>query len=117
MATTNDNTSLVASTANLLERLGLLDLIMPAVRDRIQAIDAEALVDDVVVYVRRNPEILVGIFGSLTIASAVLVYLVRRAEEEEEARQQRQRAASRNTSSSSSKSRTQSKRRTAERKE
>lgn len=120
MASSNEGNSAVGAAANLIDKLGLMDLILPAVRSRLKRIDTEAVIDDVFEYVQRNPEILVVIFGSLTITSGLIVYLVRRAEEEE--RQQRERERRREQEreeddrpkTSSSKSR---KRRTSERKE
>ena len=113
MATKNDAAS---SAADLIQRLGILDLIVPTIRSRVQKIDAEAVLDDAVEYLRRNPEILVVLFGSLTVTTGLIVYLVRKAEEEEREAQRRreERSASR---TSTAKSRTSTNRRTAERKE
>jgi hypothetical protein len=114
----SEGNSAVGAAANLIDRLGLMDLVIPAVRSRLKKIDTEALIDDVFDYVQRNPEILVVIFGSLTITSGLIVYLVRKAEEEEREERERERRREREEGdrprSSSSKSR---KRRTAERKE
>jgi hypothetical protein len=102
------------AAADLIQRLGIIDLIIPTIRGRVEKIDADAILDDAIEYVRRNPEILVVLFGSLTVTTGLIVYLVRRAEEEE--REAAQRRAERSASSSSAKNRTQTKRRT-ERKE
>lgn len=112
MATRNDAAS---SAVDLIQRLGLIDLIIPTLRSRVEKIDAEAVLDDAVEYLRQNPEILVVIFGSLTVTTGLIVYLVRRAEEEEREAQRRRDESS--SSRTSAKSRTQAKRRTAERKE
>ena len=112
MATRTD----AATTAtDLIQRLGLIDLIMPVIRSRVQKLDAEAVLDDAVEYLRKNPELLVVIFGSLTVTTGLIVYLVRRAEEEE--REAERRRDERSSSRSGAKPRTQTKRRTVERKE
>jgi hypothetical protein len=113
MATRNDAAS---TAADLIQRLGLIDLIIPTIRSRVQKIDAEAVLDDAVEYLRRNPEILVVLFGSLTVTTGLIVYLVRRAEEEEREAERRREERS-DSRPSAAKSRTQTKRRTAERKE
>ncbi|MCU1348424.1 MAG: hypothetical protein JWO56_1454 [Acidobacteria bacterium] len=112
MATRTDAAS---TAADLIQRLGLIDLIIPTIRARVQKIDADTIVDDAVEYLRRNPEILVVLFGSLTVTTGLIVYLVRRAEEEE--REAERRREERSESRPSPKSRTPAKRRTVERKE
>jgi len=104
------------TAADLIQRLGLMDLIIPTIRSRVQKIDAEEILDDAIEYLQRNPELLVVIFGSLTITSGLIVYLVRRAEEEEREAQRRREERS-SSRPPATKSRSQKKRRTAERKE
>jgi len=108
-------TDAAGTAADLIQRLGLVDLLIPTIRARVQKIDADALVDEAVEYVRRNPEILVVLFGSLTITTGLIVYLVRRAEEEE--REAERRREERADSRASARPRRPTKRRRAERKE
>lgn len=78
--------SVVASAAateglfELIERLGLVDLVVDKVKQRVEEIELDELLDDVRDYLKKNPEVLVVSLGALTIASGIIVYLNARRE-------------------------------------
>ena len=63
---------------DIVERLGVVDLVIDRLRARIEDVDTDELMDDVTDYLRRNPEVLVVALGTITIAAGVIVYLSRR---------------------------------------
>ena len=63
---------------DLVERLGLVDLIVGRVRSRIEEIDVDDLLDEVTDYLRRNPEVLVVTLGAATVTTGLLVWLASR---------------------------------------
>ncbi|HEY2092822.1 MAG TPA: hypothetical protein VGJ81_13110 [Thermoanaerobaculia bacterium] len=86
---------------DLVQRLGLLDIAVDKIRTRLEQTDVEEMLDDVTDYLRRNPEIVVVLLGTVTVAAGMIVYLERadrwrnwtiEAEEEEEPAPQRPRA-------------------------
>jgi hypothetical protein len=63
---------------DIVERLGVVDLVIERLRGRIQEVDTDELMDDVTDYLKRNPEVLVVALGTITIAAGVIVFLSRR---------------------------------------
>jgi hypothetical protein len=85
---------------DLIQRLGLLDIAVDKVRARIEQTDIEELLDEATDYLRRNPEVVVVLLGTITVAAGMIVYLERAerwrswndAQEEEEPAPQRPRS-------------------------
>jgi hypothetical protein len=86
---------------DLVEKLGLVDLVMGRMKARLEDTDIDELMDEVADYLKRNPEVLVVSLGALTVAVGMLVWLnsrrewdgsERRGREEEETRPARVRA-------------------------
>lgn len=67
---------------DIIERLGVVDLVVDRLRARLQEVDIDDLLDDVGDYMRRNPEVVVVALGTITVAAGVLVYLMRSEERE-----------------------------------
>jgi hypothetical protein len=65
---------------DLVQRLGLVDIVLGRVKSRIEETDIDELLDDVTDYLRRNPEVLVVSLGAVTIATGLLVWLNTRRE-------------------------------------
>ncbi len=65
---------------DLVERLGLVDLVVGRIKARIEETDIDELFDDVTNYLRRNPEVLVVTLGAITVATGLLVFLNNRRE-------------------------------------
>jgi excinuclease UvrABC helicase subunit UvrB len=65
---------------DLVQRLGLVDLIVARLKSRLQDTDVDELFDEVADYFRRNPEVLVVTLGAVTVATGLLVYLNNRRE-------------------------------------
>ncbi|MFP5245127.1 MAG: hypothetical protein ACLGH0_00440 [Thermoanaerobaculia bacterium] len=65
---------------DLVDRLGLVDLVLDRVKSRIEETNLDELLDEVTDYLRRNPEVLVVSLGAVTIATAMLVWLNNRRE-------------------------------------
>src|SRR4051812_38383934 len=65
---------------DIIERLGLLDLVVDRMRARLQEADIDEVLDDIGDYMRRNPEVVVVALGAITVAAGVLVYLTRNEE-------------------------------------
>ena len=63
---------------DIVERLGVVDLVIDRLRARIEDVDTDEVMDEVTDYLRRNPEVLVVALGTITIAAGVIVYLSRR---------------------------------------
>lgn len=76
--------NVVASAASsdalldLVERLGLVELVVGRVRSRVEEIDVDELLDEVTDYLRRNPEVLVVTLGAATVTTGLLVWLASR---------------------------------------
>lgn len=65
---------------DLVERLGLVDVVLGRVKSRIEETDIDEVLDDVADYLRRNPEVLVVSLGAVTVATGLLVWLNHRRE-------------------------------------
>ena len=64
------------STENLIDivqRLGLVDMVVNRLRARVEATDIDEMIDDVTNYFRRNPEMVVVALGTLTVGAAVAI--------------------------------------------
>jgi hypothetical protein len=79
------NTNAAAMSADtlidLVQRLGVVDIVVNNLRSRIAATDVDALMEDATDYLRRNPEMIVVGLGTLTLAAAAVVFLTDRSEE------------------------------------
>jgi hypothetical protein len=64
----------------LIERLGVVDIVMGRLKARLEETDLDELFDEVKDYLERNPEVLVVSLGALTVATGMLVYLNSRRE-------------------------------------
>lgn len=60
---------------DLVERLGLVDMVVGKVRSRIEETDIDELLDEGTAYLRRNPEVLVATLGAATVATGLVVWL------------------------------------------
>ncbi len=71
----------VASAVNtdtlidLVQRLGLIDMVIDKMRARIEEADIDEFLDDAGKYIRKNPEAVVVGLGAATLAAGVLVFL------------------------------------------
>jgi hypothetical protein len=65
---------------DLVERLGLVDIVVGRVKSRIEETDVDELLDEATEYLRRNPEVLVVSLGAVTVATGLLVWLNHRRE-------------------------------------
>ena len=65
---------------DLVERLGLVDVVLGRVKSRIEETDIDEILDDAADYLRRNPEGLVVPLGAVTVATGRLVWLNNRRE-------------------------------------
>ena len=63
---------------DIVQRLGVVDLVVDRLRSRLEELDTDDLMDDVTDYLKRNPEVLVVALGTITIAAGVIVFLSRR---------------------------------------
>lgn len=59
----------------IIERLGLMDVVLGRVKSRIAEVDLDEVLDDAADYLRRNPEVLVVTLGAVTVATGLLVWL------------------------------------------
>ena len=60
---------------DLVERLGLIDLVTARLRARLEEVDVDELFDELGDYVRRNPEVLVVALATITVSAGLIVYL------------------------------------------
>ena len=74
-----------AGILDIVERLGLVDMVVDRVKGRLEEVDVDDLIDDVGDYLKRNPEVLVVSLGAVTIAAGALVYLNKRNDKPERA--------------------------------
>ena len=65
---------------DLVERLGLVDLVMSRIKSKIEETDVDDLFDEITYYLKRNPEVLVVSLGAITVATGMLVWLNSRRE-------------------------------------
>lgn len=64
----------------LIERLGVVDIVLGRLKSRLEETDLDELFDEVKDYLKRNPEVLVISLGTLTIATGLMVWLNARRE-------------------------------------
>ena len=67
-----------AAILELVERLGLVDMVVERVKGRLEEVDIDEIIDEIGEYLKRNPEVLVVSLGAITIATGALVYLNKR---------------------------------------
>jgi hypothetical protein len=67
-----------AAMFEIVERLGLVDMVVDRIKARLEEVDVDDLLDDIGDYLKRNPEVLVVSLGAVTIAAGALVYLNKR---------------------------------------
>lgn len=65
---------------DLIEKLGLVDIVVGRVKSRLEETDLDELFEDVKDYLKRNPEVLVVSLGALTVVTGILVFLNSRRE-------------------------------------
>lgn len=65
---------------DLVERLGLVDLLMGRIKSKIEETDIDELFDEITDYMKRNPEVLVVSLGAITVATGLVVWLNSRRE-------------------------------------
>lgn len=65
---------------DLIERLGVVDIVIGRLKSRLEETDLDELFDEVKDYLKRNPEVLVISLGTLTIATGLLVWMNSRRE-------------------------------------
>jgi hypothetical protein len=65
---------------DLVERLGLVDLVVGRIKSRVEDTDLDELLEEVTDYLRRNPEVLVVGLGAVTVATGLLVWMNARRE-------------------------------------
>ena len=63
---------------DIVERLGVVDLLVDRLKARIQEVDTDDLMHEVTDYLKRNPEVPVVALATITIAAGVIVFLSRR---------------------------------------
>ena len=75
-------TSAVGTDAliDLVEKLGLVDIVVGRLKSKLEETDLDDLFDDVADYLKRNPEVLVVSLGAITVATGLLVWLNSRRE-------------------------------------
>jgi hypothetical protein len=74
---------------DLVERLGVVDLVIGRMKAKIEETDVDDLFDEVGDYLKRNPEVLVVSLGAITVATGMLVWLNSRREWDGEERRER----------------------------
>ena len=67
-----------AAILDIVDRLGLVDLIVDRLKARLDDVDTDQILDEVADYLKKNPEVLVVSLGAVTIAAGAMVYLKRR---------------------------------------
>ena len=73
-------TAATDTLVDLVERLGLVDIVVGRVKSRIEETDVDDLLDEATEYLKRNPEVLVVTLGAVTAATGLLVWLNSRRE-------------------------------------
>lgn len=66
---------------DLIEKLGLIDMISFRLRQKLEEVDIDELFDELGAYVRRNPEVLVVALATITVSAGLIVYLNARRED------------------------------------
>ena len=67
---------------DIVERLGLIDVVVDRLRTRLEEVDIDELLDEIGDYLRRNPEVVVVALGTVTVVAGAMVYLGRRDRED-----------------------------------
>jgi hypothetical protein len=62
---------------DLIQRLGLLDIAVDKLRQRLESADIDEFFEDIGGYLKRNPEVIVVLLGTITVAVGMVVYLER----------------------------------------
>jgi hypothetical protein len=73
-----DVAAATVSTENivdLIERLGLVDIVVNRLRARLETVEVDELIDEIGDYLRRNPEVLVVTMAAITVSAGLIVYL------------------------------------------
>lgn len=65
------------TVVDLISRLGLLDIAVDKLRQRLESADIDDFFDDLGDYLKRNPEVIVVLLGTITVAVGMIVYLER----------------------------------------
>lgn len=65
---------------DLVEKLGLVDLVVGRLKARLEETDVDELFEDLTDYMKRNPEVLVVSLGAITVATGLVVFLNSRRE-------------------------------------
>jgi len=65
---------------DLVEKLGLVDIVVGRLKSRLEETDMDELFDELTDYMKRNPEVLVVSLGALTVATGLVVFLNSRRE-------------------------------------
>jgi hypothetical protein len=68
----------VESILELIDRLGVKDLLVSKFRTRLEEADIDSVFDDAIEYTRRHPEVLVIVLGAITVATGAIVFLEQR---------------------------------------
>src|SRR5581483_8726741 len=68
----------VESILELIDRLGVKDMLVAKLRARLEDADVDSLIDDAIEYTRRHPEVLVIALGAITVATGAIVFLEQR---------------------------------------
>jgi hypothetical protein len=78
-----DTVASLASTdalIDLVERLGLVDLVLGRIKSKLEETDIDELFEEITDYMKRNPEVLVVSLASITVATGLVVWLNARRE-------------------------------------
>jgi hypothetical protein len=65
---------------DLVERLGVVDLVLGRIKSRLEETDMDELFEEITDYMKRNPEVLVVSLASITVATGLVVWLNARRE-------------------------------------
>lgn len=63
------------SILELIDKLGVKDMVVRNLRSRLEDIDLDEVIDDAIAYVRRHPEVLVAGMAAVTVATGLVVFL------------------------------------------
>ncbi|MBV9496121.1 MAG: hypothetical protein JOZ54_17875 [Acidobacteria bacterium] len=69
---------------DLVQRLGVVDIVIDRLRARLESTDVDNLLDEIGDYIRRHPEVIVVGMATLTVAAGAVVFLSRYNDEDEE---------------------------------
>lgn len=68
---------------SLIEGLGLVDMLTNQIRTRLENVDLDDVFRDIGWYMRRYPEVLVVALATITVSSALIVYLNSRTDDDD----------------------------------